>query len=180
MASEDVEAMGAAVGLMSLGDLDRGLELSRIAGELQTISDVVDVLEMPILAAVLDDRGLLLQEISVDVILRAAAERSLSALMEATGLKIAELGEAEMDEGLLRLTASELAAERASELAAAGLLLGIRGEVGLEVAGDDADLAADLAAAGVAGVAAGGADLGAAATMEDVAEGLADAGLSED
>ena len=87
MASEDVGAMGAAVGLMSLGDLDRGLELSRIAGELQTLSDVVDTLEMPVLSAVLNDRGLLLQEISVDVILRAAAERSLSALMEATGLK---------------------------------------------------------------------------------------------
>ena len=175
MASDDVQAMSAAVGLMSLGDLDLGLELSRMAGELQTLSDVVYTLEMPVLAAVLGDRGQSLQEIGADVILRAAAERSLSALMEATGLQIAELGEGEMDEGALRLAASDLAAERAGELAAAGLLLGLRGEAELEDAADDADLAADIAAEGVAEIAEGAADLGAAGTMGDVADTLADA-----
>lgn len=85
-------------------------------------------------------------------------------------MQIAELGENEMDEGALRLAASELAAERASELAAAGLLKGLQGEAELVMAAEDAGLAADLAAEGVADVAAGAAELGAAATMEDVAE----------
>lgn len=175
LASDDVQAMSAAVGLMSLGDLDRGLELSRMAGELQTISDVVDALDMPVLSAVLGDRGQQLQEIAADVILRAATERSLAALMEATGLQIAELGEAEMDEGVLRVAASELAAERAGELAAAGFLLELRGAAELEDAADDADLAADIAAAGIAEVSEGAADLGSAETMGVVADRLADA-----
>lgn len=92
MASEDVEAMSALVGLMSLGDLDRGLELGRMAGELGTISDVVDTLEMPVLSAVLGDRGRRLQEIAVDVILRAAATQGLADLMDATGQQLAEMG----------------------------------------------------------------------------------------
>ena len=95
--------------------------------------------------------------------------------MEATGLQIAELGETEMDEGVLRLAASGLAAERAGELASAGLLVGLRGAAELEDAADDADLAADIAAEGVAEVAEGAADLGAAGTMEDVADALSDA-----
>ena len=77
-ASDDVDAMSAMVGLMSLGDVERGLELGRVAGELMTIANVVDELDMPILSAVLDDRGMQLQDIATDVILRAAAERSLA------------------------------------------------------------------------------------------------------
>ncbi len=122
MAADDVDAMSAAMGLMSLGDMERGLELGGLAGELQTIANVVDTLEMPVLSSILDDRGWRLQQIASDVILRSAAERGLSALMEATGLQIADLGAAEMDEGELRLAASDLAAQRAGELAAAGLV----------------------------------------------------------
>ena len=39
MASDEVQAMSAAVGLISLGDLDRRFEIVGIAGELQTIGD---------------------------------------------------------------------------------------------------------------------------------------------
>jgi hypothetical protein len=179
MAADDVDAMSAAVGLMSLGDLDRGLELGRLAGELQTIGDVVDALEMPVLSAVLGDRGWRLQQIAVDVILRAAAERSLSALMEATGIQIAELGANEMDEGVLRLAASQVAAERAGELAAAGLLMGMQGKVELAAAAEDADLAAEIAAEGVTAVAAGAAEFGAAASMGEMPES-ADEASAED
>jgi len=79
-----------------------------------------------------------------------------------------------MDEGLLRVAASNLASERAGELAAAGLLLGLRGEAELEDAADAADLAADIAAEGVAEVAEGAEDLGAAETMADAADALSD------
>ena len=101
-AADDVDAMSAMVGLMSLGDVERGLELGRVAGELMTIANVVDELDMPILAAVLDDRGMQLQDIATDVILRAAAERSLAHLMAATGRQIGEMGETEIEEGVLR------------------------------------------------------------------------------
>ena len=90
MAADDVDAMSAAVGLMGVGDLERGLELGRLAGELQTIGDVVDALEMPVLSAVLGDRGWRLQQIAVDVIIdtitRAPGEITLVTLGPLTNL----------------------------------------------------------------------------------------------
>ena len=124
-------------------------------------------LEMPVLAAVLDDRGAMLQDIAVDVILRAAAERGLAHLMEATGQQIGELGEEEIDEGLLRMAASDIAAERSAELAAAGAGLAVRGAVEMAAAGAAADLAGEVAAEGVADVATGAAELGAAAALDE-------------
>ncbi len=170
-ASDDVEAMSAVVGMMSLGDFDRGLELSRLAGELSTIAEVVALLEMPVLATVLDDRGDQLQEIAVDVILRAGAERGLASLMAATGQHIAEMGEEEIDEGVLRMAASDIAAQRSEELAEAAVLLGIRGTVEGAAAGAAADLAGDLAAEGIADVATGAAEFGAGAVLDEAAEG---------
>ena len=62
--SEDVAAMSAIVGLMSYSDIERGLELARMAGELRAISDVTHALEMPVLTAVLADRGERLQQVA--------------------------------------------------------------------------------------------------------------------
>jgi len=169
--SDDVEAMSAVVGMLSLGDLDRGLELSRLAGELSTIAEVVAILKMPVLATVLDDRGDQLQDIAVDVILRAGAERGLASLMAATGQQIAEMGEEEIDEGVLRMAASDIAAERSDELAAASVRLGVRGAVEGAAAGAASDLAGDLAADGVADVALGAAELSAGAVLDEAAEG---------
>jgi hypothetical protein len=169
-ASDDVSAMSAVVGMMSLGDLDRGLELSRLAGELSTIAEVVSALEMPVLATVLDNRGDQLQEIAVDVILRAGAERGLASLMAATGKQIADLGEGEIDEGMLRMAASDIAAERSGELATASTILGVRGAMESAAADAAADLASDLAADGIEDVARGSAKLGAGAVMDAAAE----------
>ena len=52
MTGADVRAMGSLVGLISEEELKRGLELARMAGELWTISDVISVLEMPVLAGI--------------------------------------------------------------------------------------------------------------------------------
>ena len=57
MKGGDVRTMGAIVGLMSREELDRGMELARLAGELSVAGDVVDMLEMPVLAEFLADRG---------------------------------------------------------------------------------------------------------------------------
>jgi hypothetical protein len=172
--SEDVEAMSAVVGLMSLSDLERGLELGRLAGELWTISDVVDTMNMPVLSAVLDDRGQKLQGIAVDVILRAAATRSLAHLMEATGQKIGALGENEMDEGMLRMVAADVAKQRSEELAEVSVDLEARGAVEAFVAGAANESARQAAVKGIGQVAEGAAELGAAATTEGVAETLAE------
>ncbi len=166
-AAEDVEAMSAVVGMMSLGDAERGLALGRVAGELSTLANIVDELEMPILAAILDDRGALLQGMAVEIILRAAAERGLSQLMAATGGQIADMGVNEIDEGLLRVAASDMAAERSAELAAAGADLADRGAVEMAVAGAAADLADDLESEGVTDVEIGAAELGAAAALDE-------------
>jgi hypothetical protein len=170
--SDDVDAISALVGLMSLGDLERGLQLGRLAGELKTISNVVAELEMPILSAVLADRGSVLQGIARDVILRGAATRALSQTIEATGTRLADLGVEEIDEGELRLLAADIALQRSNELAAAGLAVGLRGAAEAEVAGDAMTVAGVEAGAGVADAAFGAAELGAAKVEAGVAESL--------
>jgi hypothetical protein len=114
-----------------------------------------------------------LQGIAVDVLLRAAATRSLARLVDATGLRLAEMGEEEIDEGALRLAAADMAADRAAELGAAGLAASMAGVADLEIAADDAYLARGLAREGVAEVATGAAELGAAQTVADMADALA-------
>ena len=69
-----------------------------------------------------------------------------------------------MDEGALRLAVSQVAAERAGEMAAAGLLMGMQGKAELAAAAEDADIAAVTAGA------EGAAEFGAAAAMADVNE----------
>ncbi len=80
-ASEDAEAMSAVVGLMSADDLERGLELARMAGEMWAVSDVVALLDMPVLADVLESRGENLQQIAVETIVRFSSARALSEVM---------------------------------------------------------------------------------------------------
>ena len=57
MKGGDVKAMGAIVGLMSKEELDRGMDLARLAGELAVVGDVVGILDMPVLAEFLAERG---------------------------------------------------------------------------------------------------------------------------
>jgi hypothetical protein len=169
-ASDDVAAMSAIVGLMGAEDLETGLEIARTAGELWAISDAVDLLQMPVLSAVLEDRGELLQRVAVDVMLRAASTRALSQVMATKSEEIAELGAEEVAEGVVRMAASEALAERSEDLEIVGIGLAERGEAELEVAAEASEFARDLAAEGVAEAVVGGAELGAAATMANLAD----------
>ena len=163
-AADDVDAVSAAVGLMTVDDLDKGLELARIAGELRILGKIVGKLEMPVLSAVLGDRSERLSEIAIDTILRAAATRSLTELIEATGQRIGEMGEEEIDEGVLRLAASDIAAERSADLSAAGYALGRAGLAELEMAAEDAESGRRTSGPiGVEEVARGAEELGEAA-----------------
>ena len=111
--------MGAIVSLMSKEELERGLELGRLAGELWTVSDVVDMLDMPVLAEFLDERGMRLQEIAVDQLLRYTGTRALAGAIKETGKEIEAMGEQEVAEGAVRMAVSEAAAERSQELSMA-------------------------------------------------------------
>ncbi len=166
-AADDVDVMSAIVGLMSLGDAERGLAVGRVAGELATLAEVADGLEMPVLALILDSRGEQLKSIAVDVMLHAAAERGLSQLMAATSKRVGEIGANEIDEGLIRAAASDFAAERSAELAEASAGLAVRGAVEMAAAGAAAEIADDMEADGIADTAIGAAELGAAAVMDE-------------
>ena len=48
--SDDIQLLASVVGLMGKEDLDRGLQLARVAGELEMASRVASLLEMPILS----------------------------------------------------------------------------------------------------------------------------------
>jgi hypothetical protein len=160
--SEDVAALSAVVGLMGVDDLERGLQLARLAGELEAVGNVVERMVMPVLAGFLFDRGEQLQEIAADTIVRAAGSRALSQVIAAKGLEIEEMGVEEAAEGLTRLAASEALAERSEELAAAGVVLGMEGVAEVETALDEADLAKETGKVGVADIAEGVALMGVA------------------
>jgi len=165
-AAEDVDAMSAIVGLMSLSDAERGLAVGRVAGELATLAEVADEMNMPVLSLILDSRSDQLKSIASDVILHAAAERSLSQLMAATGRQVGLMGADEVDEGILRAEAAEIAAQRSAELAEASAGLAVRGAVEMAAAGAAADLAGEMEDEGVADMAEGVATLGAASAMD--------------
>ena len=110
--SEDSEAMGAIVGLMSADDLERGLELARMAGELWAVSDVVSLLDMPVLADVLESRGEHLQRIAVETIVRFSSASALSEVMAGTNAQVGQRDEEELAEDVARaMTAAAVAAE---------------------------------------------------------------------
>ena len=111
--------MGAIVKLMSKEELERGLELARLAGELWTVSDVVGLLDMPVLAEFLEERGSRLQDIAVDQLLRYTGTRALAGAIKEAGEDIEAMGEDEVVEGMVRGAVSEAAAERSAELSAA-------------------------------------------------------------
>ncbi len=77
--SDDVELMGTLMGLMSTADVERGLELARIAGELTAISDQDHLMNRPILSDILQLRGEALEIAPVDVMMQGVGTRAISA-----------------------------------------------------------------------------------------------------
>ena len=171
-ASQDVDVMSAVVGLMGIEDFENGLELARLSGELETISDVLERLQLPVLSALLDARGERLQEMAVDSILRAGSSRGLSQALASTGKTMGALGENEMAEGVARLAVSAAAADQAVELAETAEILTEQGVEKLAAAEMARQLGREMVAEGVAGVAAGAADMGAAAALDETAQRL--------
>ena len=151
----NVRAMGAIVGLMSKEELERGLELARLAGELWTISDVVSALDMPVLAEYLEDRGMRLQQIASDQLLRYTGTRALAGAIAQAGKDVEAMGEREVAEGAIRLAVSEAAAERSADLYKASDMLAARGGDELATAAVAGQVARAAGNAGVAKIATG-------------------------
>ena len=156
----DVKAMGAIVKLMSKEELERGLELARLAGELWTVSDVADLLDMPVLADFLEERSSRLQDIAVDQLLRYTGTRALAGAIKQAGEDIEEMGEDEVVEGMLRGAVSDAAAQRSAELSAVSDALAAKGVDELTTAAMAGMVARDAAQTGVAEIAAGSEEIG--------------------
>ena len=119
--SEDIDLLAAVVGVMGEEDLDRGLQLARLAGELAMASRVVTILDMPILAHFLADRGEQLQDFAVDLVLRLSSMRALSGAIADTGAIVGEMGADEAAEGFTRLAVAQTAARASEQMAVEGI-----------------------------------------------------------
>jgi hypothetical protein len=173
-ASQDLEVQSILVSGLSEEDLRLGMEMGAIAGQLAVAADVVAMLDMPVLAEFLANKGDDLRDLAVDAIIKFGATRAMSQTMEAMGAKIGAMGADEMVEGLARRTVAEAAAQRSEELAMAGLGYAVSGIENLEIAQAAGEVAREMAIEGVADVAAGSMEMGAGATMEAVGEALAE------
>jgi hypothetical protein len=170
--SDNVKAMGAIVSLMSNEELERGMELARLAGELSVAGGVVDVLDMPVLAEFLAERGARLQEIAVDQLLRYTGTRALAGALKDTGKEIEEMGQQEVEEGLVRVAVSEVAAERSAQLAAASDALASRATDELITAAIAREVAQEAVVEGVTAIAEGSAVAGAGEATAAMGEAL--------
>ena len=168
-ASDDVNVLSALVGMMSADDLEHGLELARLSGEMQTAGELVEAIKMPVLAEFLTKRSSRLHDMSLEQIRYAISTKAVSQLMADTGKKIEALGENEMEEGVTRLTVSAAVAEESAARARASKELAVQG-LGEMVVGTAVGKAARAEAMeGAAEIADGSAAVGAALAMDEVA-----------
>jgi len=160
MKGGDVRTMGAIVGLMSAEELERGLELARLAGELSTVGDMMEILQMPVLAEFLADRGEHLQDIAVDQLLRWTGTRALAGAIKEAGRDIEAMGENEIAEGQVRIAVAGVAAERSAELSAASDALAEQAVDELTTAAIAREVARDAVVSGVTAIADGSNTMG--------------------
>ena len=167
--SEDVSALSALVGMMSTDGIEHGMELARLSGELQTASEMVEALQMPVLATLLSRRAARLHEMSVEQIRLAISTNGVSQILAATGQQISELGENEVEEGMTRLTVSRAASEESAAMSKASDDLAVQGIKAMILAEKVGQTARLVANEGAAEISAGAAVVGAAVAMDHVA-----------
>jgi hypothetical protein len=171
-ASEDVEVMSALVGMMSTDDLEHGMDLARLSGELQTARDIVESLQMPVMATFLSERAARLHEMSVEQIRLAIATEGVSQILAGAGKKITSLGENEMEEGIARLNVSGAVSQESAAMANSSEDLAKQGVEEVVLAGATARAARAEVMEGVAEISTGSAVVGAGLAMDEVATTL--------
>ncbi len=170
--SEDVSVLSALVGMMSSDGIEHGMELARLSGELQTASEMVVALQMPVLANLLSKRAARLHEMSVEQIRLAISTNGLSQILAATGQQISELGENEVEEGMTRLTVSRAASEKSAAMSKASDDLAVQGIEEMILAEKVGQTARLEANEGAAEISAGSAVVGAAVALDHVAASI--------
>lgn len=171
-ASEDVTVMSALVGLMSLDDIEHGMELARLSGEMRTAGDLVDGLKMPVLSIFLAKRAERLHEMSLDQVRLAMSRRAVSEVLASAGQKINALGENEMDEGVTRLTVSAVVSEESAAYSKASGELAAQGMEEILMGAEVGKAARQEAMESAAEISTGSAVVGAALAMDEVANSL--------
>jgi hypothetical protein len=96
------------VGTLSDEDLAEGMELARLAGEMQVASRIVGRLQMRVLRDFLESRGAQLSDMAVANIVRSAGTRVLASAMAVTGAELGALSAQEVAEGIARAAAGGL------------------------------------------------------------------------
>ena len=170
--SEDLAVQSAIVSAMSAADLDRGMELASVAGQLEAASDMMGTLGMPVLAAFLDAKGEQVKRVAVNMLLRAGATRALGAAIAETGVEVGELGADEFAKGITRLAQAQAIESQSQQLAQAGAELTEQGVAEMAVSQEARQAAQEMRAKGVAEIAIGAEEVGAAEPTEAVADNI--------
>jgi hypothetical protein len=139
---------------------------------LSVVGDVIGVLQMPVLAEFLEERGLRLQAIAVDQLLRFTSTRTLAGAMKQTGKDIEVMGEQEVKEGLTRVAVSKVAAETSAELSAVSDALAVKAVDEFDTAQMASMVAQDAVASGVTKVAEGSSAMSAGKATGAMGEAL--------
>ncbi|MGD8858323.1 MAG: hypothetical protein PVG33_18450 [Chloroflexota bacterium] len=114
-ASEDIAAQSAVIGLLDDEDLADAMDIAAISGQLFAISELLEAVAMPVLAAFLEAKGEELHDIAVDAIFRYNASRAVREAMADTSADLGAMGEQEIAEGAVGLEAAGQLADQDDE-----------------------------------------------------------------
>ena len=106
-AAEETADVSALVAAVSVDNLERGMFLASLAGQLEVAGNVVEMMRMPVLASFLDVKGRQLHGLAVNEIGRAMAAAALAEGMDALSGRLAAIGLGEIAEGISEIEAAD-------------------------------------------------------------------------
>jgi hypothetical protein len=171
--AQDIEELTRIVRSIGRAELDRGLAIARISGELSAVSRVIAGLDMPLLAVLLDDRSAQLQAVSVETLIGSQGTRLVAGALEETAEEVELVADREAASGIARLAVGEALAARSEVLASEGLAQAAAGATEMEVGAATVAIARGAAADSALEVAAGAADAASGETELEMADALA-------
>lgn len=115
--SKDISALSEAAASLSLSEVQRGMELASMAGQIGMVGDTVRVMGMESLGSFLADMSLRMRALAVRDMLDSQDGRGLAREISEAGAGVAVLGDKELAAGIAELADAQDAAD-ASELAA--------------------------------------------------------------
>ena len=170
--SEDIEVQSAVVSFLSEQDLEHGMGIAAIAGQMSVAGEIVALREMPVLAAFLKTAGNDLHDYAVNSIIKFAASRALGQAMMQTAGRVGEMGAGEMAEGMTRVGVAGRVADASDQMAARGARNLAGGILEVDASMQIGQVAQELAVQGAGEVAAGARRVGQAEALDAAAEAL--------